>query len=174
MEKYMPGKMNLKQLGKFMDDTFNGRLDLEKLKVLRDRWDGKLVVKGIVNEADCDEVIKIGIDGIIVSNHGGRQLDAGQSTIVPLTRLVQQYKSKLTIMMDSGIRSGPDIARTLACGADFTFMGRSFMYGVGALGKRGGNHVMAMMKRQLQQVLEQLGCPNVQELPNYLIRGAGK
>ena len=164
--------MNLKQLGKFMNDTFNGRLDLEKLKVLRDRWDGKLVVKGIVNESDCEEVIKLGIDGIIVSNHGGRQLDAGQSTIVPLSKLVEQFKGKLTIMMDSGIRSGPDIARTIATGADFTFMGRSFMYGVGALGSRGGNHVMAMMKRQLQQVLEQLGCPNVQELPNYLIRAA--
>ena len=172
LEKYMGGKMNLKQLGKFMNDTFNGRLDLEKLKVLRDRWDGKLVVKGIVNESDCEEVIKLGIDGIIVSNHGGRQLDAGQSTIVPLSKLVEQFKGKLTIMMDSGIRSGPDIARTIATGADFTFMGRSFMYGVGALGSRGGNHVMAMMKRQLQQVLEQLGCPNVQELPNYLIRAA--
>lgn len=170
LEKYMGGKMNLKQLGKFMDETFNGRLNLEKLKVLRDRWDGKLVVKGIVNEADCEEVVKLGIDGIIVSNHGGRQLDAGQSTIVPLANLVEKFKGKLTIMMDSGIRSGPDIARTLATGADFTFMGRPFMYGVGALGAKGGNHVMAMMKRQLQQVLEQLGCPNVQELPNHLIR----
>ena len=168
--KYMGGKMNLRQLGKFMDETFNGRLDLEKLKILRDRWDGKLVVKGIVNEADCEEVIKLGIDGIIVSNHGGRQLDAGQSTIVPLANLAAKYKDKLTIMMDSGIRSGPDIARTLASGADFTFMGRPFMYSVGALGKRGGNHAMAMMKRQLQQVLEQLGCPNVEQLPEYLIQ----
>ena len=167
--KYMGGKMNLKQLGKFMDDTFNGRLDLEKLKVLRDRWKGKLVVKGIVNEADCEEVIKLGIDGIIVSNHGGRQLDAGQSTIVPLTNLAAKYKDKLTIMMDSGIRSGPDIARTLASGAEFTFMGRPFMYSVGALGDKGGNHVMAMMKRQLQQVLEQLGCSNINELHEYII-----
>ncbi|MBA62581.1 MAG: alpha-hydroxy-acid oxidizing enzyme [Planctomycetaceae bacterium] len=170
MKKYMDRKMNLKEIGKFMNATFNGRLNLEKLKVLRDRWDGKLVVKGIVNESDCEEVIKLGIDGIIVSNHGGRQLDAGQSTIVPLAKLVEKYKDKLTIMMDSGIRSGPDIARTIATGADFTFMGRSFMYGVGALGSRGGNHVMAMMKRQLQQVLEQLGCPNLEELPSYLIK----
>ena len=115
-------------------------------------------------------MIQLGIDGIIVSNHGGRQLDAGQSTIVPLANLAAKYKDKLTIMMDSGIRSGPDIARTLASGADFTFMGRPFMYSVGALGKRGGNHAMAMMKRQLQQVLEQLGCPNVEQLPEYLIQ----
>ena len=72
-------------------------------------------------------------------------------------------------MMDSGIRSGPDIARTLASGAEFTFMGRPFMYSVGALGDKGGNHVMAMMKRQLQQVLEQLGCPNINELHEYII-----
>ena len=72
--------------------------------------------------------------------------------------------------MDSGIRTGPDIASTLASGADFTFLGRSFMYGVAALGKEGGNHTITILKKQLQQVMEQLGCENTIRLPNHIIK----
>jgi len=72
-------------------------------------------------------------------------------------------------MMDSGLRSGPDIARTLASGADFTFMGRPFMYGVGALGKKGGEHTVAILRAQLQQVMEQLCCERIEDLPQLLI-----
>ena len=113
--------------------------------------------------------IRLGFDGIIVSNHGGRQLDAGQSAIRSLSPIVKRFKDKLTIMMDSGIRSGPDVARVLACGADFTFMGRSFMYGVAALGKEGGNHTISILKTQLRQVLEQLCCAGPKDLPKHLI-----
>lgn len=165
---YIPPNLSMAQLGKFMNDTFDGRLNSEKLKELRDLWDGKLVVKGIVNEADVDACMAVGVDGIIVSNHGGRQLDAGESTIAPLKRIVRKYSDKLTIMMDSGIRGGPDIARTIAAGAHFTFLGRTFMYGVGALGEKGGNHTIAMLRIQLQQVLEQLGCKEIQQLHEHL------
>ena len=165
---YMPENLNLKALGKFMNDTFDGRLQEHKLARLRDKWKGKLVVKGVVNEVDAERCVKLGVDGIIVSNHGGRQLDAGESTIKPLTRLVPQFGDKMVVMMDSGIRSGPDIARTMASGASFTFMGRAFMYSVAALGNAGGNHMMAMLKMQLQQIMEQLCCNHVEELPQFL------
>ena len=72
-------------------------------------------------------------------------------------------------MMDSGVRSGPDIARTMASGAQFTFLGRSFMYGVAALGQQGGDHTIALLKTQLQQVMEQIGCENIQDFPKFLI-----
>lgn len=170
LRPYMPANLDLKALGKFMNDTFDGRLQERKLANLREKWDGKLVVKGVVNQIDAERCVRLGVDGIIVSNHGGRQLDAGESTIKPLTRLVPEFGDKMTVMMDGGIRSGPDIARTLASGARFAFMGRPFMYGVGALGDRGGNHVMAMMKMQLQQVLEQLCCKGVNDLPAHLIK----
>ncbi|HCX23445.1 MAG TPA: alpha-hydroxy-acid oxidizing enzyme, partial [Cytophagales bacterium] len=81
--------------------------------------------------------------------HGGRQLDAGNSTIKPLKYIAEKYRDKLTVMMDSGIRSGPDIARSLASGADFTFLGRTFMYSVAALGARGGDHAISLLKTQL-------------------------
>ena len=169
LKPYMPKGLDLQQLGQFMNKTFDGRLNEEKLAALRAQWKGKLVVKGIVNERDADRCVQHGTDGIIVSNHGGRQLDAGESTIEPLKRLSAQYADKLTVMMDGGIRSGPDVARSVACGARFTFMGRPFMYGVGALGKRGGEHTMSLLKMQLTQVMEQLGCEKIEDLPGHLI-----
>ena len=127
--------------------------------------------EGIVNEEDAEKVLNIGVDGFIVSNHGGRQLDRGQSTIKPLTELAKRFGDQTTVMMDSGIRSGPDIAAALASGAKFTFLGRSFMYGVGALGMRGGDHTIIMLKRQLQQVMDQVACGCVEDIPNHLIAG---
>ena len=170
LKPYMPKGLDLAQLGKFMDDTFSGRLNEEKIKPIRDMWKGKLVLKGVANEADAEKAIRLGLDGIIVSNHGGRQLDAGESTIKPLTRIAQKYGDKITVMMDSGLRSGPDIARTMASGAKFTFMGRSFMYGVSALGKNGGDHTISLLKTELQQVMEQICCEQVADFSNHLIK----
>ena len=152
-----------------MNKSFSGRLNRDKIGAIRDRWKGKLVIKGLVNEDDVQEALGLGIDGIIVSNHGGRQLDSGQSTIKPLTNLAKKFGNQTTIMMDSGIRSGPDIASALASGAKFSFLGRSLMYGVGALGERGGDHTMIMLKRQLQQIMEQLACERVEDFPSHLI-----
>ncbi len=169
LKPYMPKNLDLKQLGKFMDQTFSGRLNEEKIKPIRDMWKGKLVLKGVANEVDAEKAIRLGLDGIIVSNHGGRQLDAGESTIKPLTRIVKKYGDQITVMMDSGMRSGPDIARTLASGAKFTFMGRSFMYGVSALGNEGGNHTISLLKTQLKQVMDQICCEQIVDFPTHLV-----
>jgi len=169
LEPYMPKGLNLKKLGEFMDVTFSGRLNEDRIASIRDQWKGKLVIKGVVNEMDAEKAIKLGVDGLIVSNHGGRQLDAGQSSIVPMTHLAKKYKNDIKIMVDSGLRGGPDIARAMANGAEFTFMGRSFMYGVSALGNEGGNHTISLMKREFQQVMEQLCCEKVKDLPKHLI-----
>ncbi|MEM6377893.1 MAG: alpha-hydroxy acid oxidase [Bacteroidota bacterium] len=170
LKPYIPKGMSLRHLGLFMNKTFNGKLNEEKVKELRDLWKGKLVLKGVATEEDTEKAIQLGIDGIIVSNHGGRQLDAGESAIKPLQRIASKYKDQITVMMDSGVRTGPDIASTLASGADFAFLGRSFMYGVAALGKQGGDHTISILKRQLQQVLEQLCCERVKDLPKHFIK----
>ena len=128
MKPYLPEGLSMKHLGLFMNKTFSGRLSAERIKPLRDKWKGKLIVKGIVNSEDAERALMLGVDGMIVSNHGGRQLDPGQSTIRPLAELVKEFKGKTTLMMDSGIRTGPDIAATLATGADFVFLGRTPMY----------------------------------------------
>ena len=170
LKPYIPKGMSLRHLGLFMNKTFTGRMNEEKIKPIRDMWKGKLVLKGVASEEDTEKAIRLGLDGVIVSNHGGRQLDAGQATIKPLTTIAEKYGNQIKVMMDSGIRSGPDIARTLASGAAFTFLGRSFMYGVAALGKKGGNHTMSILKTQFQQIMEQLGCENVADLPQHLIQ----
>jgi len=170
LKPYMPNKLNLKELGVFMDQAFCKRMDEDKIATIRDLWKGKLVLKGVASEIDAEKAIRLGLDGIIISNHGGRQLDAAESTIKPLTRIAKKYGDQITVMMDSGIRSGPDVARTLASGAAFTFMGRSFMYGVAALGNEGGNHTIATLKTQLQKVMEQIGCEQTKSFPKYLVK----
>lgn len=168
LKPYMPKGLNLSQLGKFMDETFDGRLNEEKIKPIREKWKGKIVLKGVASEADMDKAIRLGIDGVIISNHGGRQLDAGQSTIHALEKLKDKYQDKITIMMDSGLRNGPDVARTLAQGASFSFLGRSFMYGVGALGNQGAYHTIDLIKTELTQVMEQIGCEKTVDLPKFI------
>lgn len=169
MMPYIPKGLNLQKLGEFMDITFSGRLNEERIASIRSHWKGTLIIKGIVSEQDAEKAIRLGADGLIISNHGGRQLDAGQSSIVPMTNLAKKYKNKIKIMVDSGLQSGPDIARAMASGAEFTFMGRSFMYGVGALGNEGGNHTISLIKKELLQVMEQLCCEKTSDFKNHLI-----
>ena len=169
MKPYMPKGLDMKQLGAYMNKTFSGRLNEDRVAQIRDMWKGKLVLKGVAAPEDAEMAIRLGLDGIIVSNHGGRQIDAGQSTIRSLKPIVEKYKGKIKIMMDSGIRTGPDIARTLGVGADFAFLGRTFMYGVSALGDKGGEHTVSILKTQLQQVMEQICCAKTNDFVKHLI-----
>lgn len=166
LKPYMEKGMNMNQLGAFMNRTFSGRLNKEKIAVIRDLWKGKIVLKGVASDEDAAMAVQLGLDGIIVSNHGGRQIDVGESAIHSLIPIAKKYKGQLKVMMDSGIRSGPDVARAMACGAEFTFLGRSFMYGVATLGKKGGSHTISILKTQLQQVMEQVGCGDTRDFSN--------
>lgn len=170
LKPYTPKGLNMSQLGQYMNRTFAGRLNPEKIAPIRERWKGKIILKGCATVEDADMAVALGIDGLLVSNHGGRQIDAGQSAIRSLGPVVDKYKGKIKVMMDSGIRTGPDIARTLAAGADFTFLGRSFMYAVAALGNEGADHMMGMLKTQLYQVMDQVCCKRVEDLPNHLVK----
>ena len=165
---YIPKGLDMSHLGQFMNATFSGRLSSDRIAAIRDRWKGKLVVKGIVNPEDAARVLELGADGIIVSNHGGRQLEVGTSTIQALPALAAEFGDRMEVLFDSGVRGGPDVACALASGARFAFMGRSFMYAICAMGARGGPHVMTMLMRQLTQVMEQLGCERIQDLPRHL------
>lgn len=169
LKPYTPDGLNLRQLGAFMDRTFSGKLNAEKIKPIRDQWKDKLILKGVASERDTEDAIAMGFDGIIVSNHGGRQLDASASSIKVVQNLQAKYADKIEIMMDSGLRSGPDIARAMASGAKFTFLGRAFMYGVAALGNKGAEHTIDILKTQFKQVMDQLCCEKVSDLPDHLI-----
>ena len=170
LKPYMEKGLDLAQLGQFMNRTFTGKVDVEKIKAIRDLWKGPLVLKGIATDEDMQAAIALGVDGVIVSNHGGRQLDASESSINSLIHLASNpdYKKKIKIMLDGGIRSGVDLARAHAVGSDFNFMGRPFMYGVGALGNEGGEHTINMFKTHLYQVMKQLSLSKIEDFPERL------
>ena len=170
LKPYMEKGLDLAQLGQFMNKTFTGKVDVEKIKAIRDLWKGPLVLKGIATDEDIQASIALGVDGVIVSNHGGRQLDASESSINSLIRLASnpEYKKNIKIMLDGGIRSGVDLARAHAVGSEFNFMGRPFMYGVGALGGAGGKHTINMFKTHLYQVMKQLSLSKIADFPQRL------
>ncbi|MCX2585924.1 alpha-hydroxy acid oxidase [Pedobacter sp. MR22-3] len=172
LKPYMEKGMDMSQLGQFMNRTFTGKVDIEKVSAIREIWKGPLVLKGITTDEDMQAAIQIGVDGVMVSNHGGRQIDAGESSINSLMKLAANpaYKSKLKIMMDGGIRSGVDLARAHAVGSEFNFMGRPFMYGVGALGDEGGEHTINMFKTHLYQIMQQLTIEKISQFPDRLLK----
>jgi L-lactate dehydrogenase (cytochrome) len=132
--------------------------DLNRLSRLRMAWPHRLVVKGVLSVEDAERAIGAGADGLIVSNHGARQLDAAPASVDALMRLVDHFAPRSTLMLDSGIRSGLDVVRALAVGAELTFSGRSFYYAVGALGCDGGRRAIELLTDEYRRTLMQIGC----------------
>lgn len=144
----------------------------EDLKRLRERWKGKLLVKGILHAQDAVACAEVGCDGIVVSNHGGRQVAFGPPTIEALPAIAEAVSGQLTIILDSGIRRGADVLRAKALGADFVFVGRAFAYGVGAGDKEGAQRAFDILQLELIRALGQLGIRSYEavgrsELSNY-------
>ena len=167
--QYANKKIPAAELEVFLNTTVMGSVDHNGLKEIRDLWQGALIIKGISSEYDINTAIAIGADGIIISNHGGRQLDRGLSSIESLQKYGKKYQDKLTILCDSGIESGDDIAVCLANGAKAAFLGRTFMHGTAALGNNGADHVIEMLKMQLTQVANQLKCEKMSDFTDILI-----
>ena len=163
LEPYVE-RSTLRDLAGFVGASLGGTLSWEYLRELRERWPGPLAVKGILDPDDAERCIDCGADAVIVSNHGGRQLDAAPASVEALSPIVQRVDGRAKILFDSGIRSGLDVARVLALGADFALAGRSFMYGLCALGRSGAEHVAEMFAQQLETVMHQLGCEQLSEL----------
>ena len=132
-------------------------LTWDQLRQLRDRWRGTLLVKGILHPQDALECANLGVDGIVVSNHGGRQVAFGPPTIEALPAIAKAIDGKLKVILDSGIRRGADILRAKALGADFAFTGRALAFGVGAGGAEGAQRAMDILKLELVRALGQLG-----------------
>ena len=136
-------------VGGFVRDRLGGNLSWDLAARIRDHWDGPVVIKGILHPEDAQKAVELGFEGIVVSNHGGRQFDGGPASIDALSDIVSAVKGKTSIIMDSGLRSGLDIMKAMSRGADFCLLGRSFIYGVCALGDVGGYHVVEILKDEL-------------------------
>lgn len=142
-------------------------LDWDDLKWLRERWQGKLLIKGVLSPEDAKIASKIGLDGLFVSNHGGRQLDSAVPPLKVLPEIASE-KGNMAILFDGGIRRGTDVVKALALGADFVFAGRPFLYAA-ALGEEGGvTHAINLLSEEVYRIIAQLGCNNLDDLASRL------
>ena len=169
----LPYKQNVDLgLAEFITDFMVSGVTLERIEHIRKLWDGPLVLKGIQYEQNAIDAMKTGVDGIIVSNHGGRQLDAAPSSIASMKSLPTKVKEKTTIMVDGGIRTGLDVVRARALGAKFTFSGRSFFYGIAALGPPGATQVIEIFRDEITRTLKQLGCSSFEGMDGSWMCGS--
>ena len=168
MQPYMNKLSNLQDVANYIRSSLKEPVSIAILEQLRQQWPGKLIVKGVLSVEDAKLAAAINADAIIVSNHGGRQLDLAHSPVEMMREIVDSVGDKLEIYVDSGVESGVDIARYLALGAKMVFSGRPYMYGVGAFGERGADHCIDIFYSELEQVMNQLGCSTPHELVRFL------
>jgi L-lactate dehydrogenase (cytochrome) len=158
-------------LSQWIQQQFDASVTWKDLEQIRARWKGKLVVKGILDPEDAKRVVEHGADALIVSNHGGRQLDGAPSTIAALPRIADAVAGRCEILFDGGVRSGQDVLKAIALGANGTLIGRAFLYGLGAAGRRGVTQVLEIISREMQVTLALAGCNDVREVgPQILYR----
>lgn len=149
---------------KFIGEQLNGSLDWDYLADIRAEWNGKLMLKGILHGQDAARAVKMGVDGLVISNHGGRQLDAAPQPLAQLAGIRAAVGDDVPLIVDSGIQSGLDVVRALAMGADFVLIGRAFMYAVAALGKKGGDHAAEILLEEVRDVMAQLGLQTIADV----------
>jgi L-lactate dehydrogenase (cytochrome) len=158
------GVGDLASLTSWTNEQFDPLLDWKKVERIRDQWGGKLILKGILDADDARMAADTGADAIIVSNHGGRQLDGALSTIRVLPQIVRAVGDRTEVHLDSGIRSGQDVLKALAMGAKGTFIGRSYLYGLGAMGQAGVTKVLEIIQKELDVTMALCGVQKATDL----------
>lgn len=151
-------------LWSWIAEQFDASFSWDDLDWLRNQWQGKIILKGILDSDDAEIAAKLGYDGIVVSNHGGRQLDGAPSSISALPTVIDKVGKKMEVYMDGGVRSGQDICKALCIGAQGVLIGRPFLYGLGAYGKNGVTKCLEIMRDSLDESIAFLGEKNVSDL----------
>ena len=161
------GVGDLSSLSSWTAEQFDPKLSWQDIDWIKDRWGGKLIIKGILDPEDARLAVKAGADAIIVSNHGGRQLDGARSSISALPEIVDAVGNDIEVHFDGGIRSGQDVLKALCLGAKSTYIGRAFVYGLGARGEAGVDQVLDIIYRELDTTMALCGERLVQNLGHH-------
>ncbi len=161
---HVKGVTDLANLTTWTNEQFDPLLTWDKVKRIRDQWGGKLILKGILDAEDARMAMDVGADAIIVSNHGGRQLDGALSSIRVLPSIIAAVGDQTEVYLDSGIRSGQDVLKALALGAKGTFIGRSYIYGLGAMGQAGVTKALEIIHKELDISMALCGVQKATEL----------
>ncbi|MGE0052794.1 MAG: alpha-hydroxy-acid oxidizing protein [Hyphomicrobium sp.] len=168
------GADSVVSLAEWVANQFDPTLNWKDVEWIRSIWPGKLVLKGILDVEDAKIAAELGVSAIIVSNHGGRQLDGAPSSISSLPRVVEAVGDKVEVLFDGGIRSGQDILRALALGARGCLIGRAAAYGLGAAGEAGVSKAIAILRKQLDVSMALTGTRSVSEIGPQILKGATK
>jgi len=159
-------------IAELMQAQLDPSVDWEAVAWVRDAWDGPMVVKGLSSPADVEDAVRLGVDGVVISNHGGRQLDGAAASIDLLPDAVRAAAGRLTVLVDSGFRTGSDIARALALGADAVQLGRATLYALAAAGEAGVRHALAVLESELDVVQVLTGAAGPADFSPAMLRGA--
>ena len=165
------GVTDVSSLSAWTAEQFDPRLNWDDVKRIKDLWGGKLVLKGVMEVADAVAAVDAGADAIVVSNHGGRQLDGAPSAIEVLPEIVNAVAGRTEVWMDSGIRSGQDVLRAIALGARGTLIGRSFLYGLGAGGEAGVTRSLEILAKELDLTMAFCGHNDIRNVDAGILRG---
>ncbi len=163
------GVTDLASLNAWTTEQFDPQLSWKDVEWIRERWGGKLIIKGILDAEDATLAAQTGADAIVVSNHGGRQLDGAHSSISMLPRIVDAVGDKIEIHLDGGIRSGQDVLKAVALGAKGTFIGRPFLYGLGAMGKPGVTKALEIIRKEMDTTMALCGKRRIEDIDRRIL-----
>ena len=162
--RYGGGSRETRPMAAVIQSQMSAHLGPDRIARLRDAWKGRFVVKGVLDPGDAETAVAIGADGVVVSNHGGRQLASAPASIEALPAIAQAVGGKTTVMLDGGIRCGEDVLRAYALGARYVFTGRPFLWGAAVAGLPGVERVFEILRQETDQALAQVGCPRIADL----------
>ena len=166
---HAPASSDLSSLAVWTAEQFDTRLSWSDVEWIRERWDGKLILKGVLDVEDAEMAAKTSADAIIVSNHGGRQLDGALSSIAMLPKIVDAVGNDVEVHMDGGIRSGQDVLKARALGARGTYIGRPYLYGLGAMGKKGVTRALDIIRKELDVTMALCGKRDIEEIDRSIL-----
>ena len=161
---HVKGVSDMRALSAWTAEQFDPTLNWDDVRRIKDRWGGKLILKGIMCAEDAKLALATGADALVVSNHGGRQLDGAPSSIAVLPEVVEAVAGGMEVWVDGGIRSGQDVFKALALGATGTMIGRSFLYGLGALGEAGVTKCLDLIANELDLTMAFCGLRSIDEV----------